>query len=316
MKPNTLFSLALFVLVSIYMPATAEITTLEVPLWDQTPPGSEGISEPGSVTTHGKPPRSDRWVRGVINPKLTVYRPDPSRATGAAAVVFPGGGYAFLSIDKEGHYVAHWLAERGLVGVVVPYRCGREEYQHPVPMHDAQRSIQFVRSRAEEWNIDPDQIGVVGFSAGGHLAATAATQWIGAQKSADPVLGVSSRPDFAVLVYPVISFSSEIKQGRSVNNLLGNNPEAHLVKNLSADEQVSKQTPPTLLIHSADDRAVPVENSIRYLQACRKHEVPCELHVYESGNHGYGMWRDNETISQWPQALETWLIERELAKAP
>lgn len=283
----------------------------EVPLWEGVPPGSEQVDSEARYEQRGSEDRSNRWSTGVTRPILSVYAPAPDKSTGAAVVVLPGGGYGGHAIDKEGHFVARWLSERGVVGVVCPYRCGGGPHQHPAPMDDAQRAIQSIRSMAETWDIDPDAIGVMGFSAGGHLAATTATQWLDADSQADdPVRRVTSRPDFAVLVYPVISMRPEVSHGGSHTNLLGENASEELIASLSADERVTAQTPPTLLIHSADDGAVPVENPLRFFRACRKHEVPVEMHLYESGGHGYGMWADKGTVADWPAAFESWLVAR------
>ena len=278
---------------------------LELPLWEGVPPGSEAFTgEENYVTTpHG-------WLTGVSRPTLTIYRPTAERSTGAAVVIFPGGGYSGQAIDHEGHDVARWLCDRGVVGVVSSYRCGGGVHQHPVPMNDAQRAIQLVRSKATEWGMDPAKIGAMGFSAGGHLTATVTTQWIDADPHADESLRrVSSRPDFSVLVYGVISFRDEVTHKGSRQNLLGAEPTEAQIAALSADERVTKQTPPSFLVHSADDDAVPLANSQRFYDACVAHGVPAELHLYESGGHGYGMEAKGPN---WAVALEAWLASRDL----
>lgn len=267
----------------------------------------------GDYKNRGTAERPDGWLAGVTEPTIAIHEPAGER-TGAAVVICPGGGYAGQAVDKEGHYVARWLAERGVVGVVLPYRCGGAPHQHPAPRDDVWRAIQLVRSQADSLVVDPDKIGVMGFSAGGHLAATAATQWTNGDPDADdPVERVGSRPDFAVLVYPVISMRDGVTHGGSRRNLLGDTPTEAEIAALSADERVTAETPPTLLIHSVDDNAVPVENAQRFYDACRRHGVPAEMHLYETGGHGYGMWASEGSVARWPDALVSWLAARGLA---
>ena len=285
---------------------------LEIALWEGTPPGSERFTGQAKYDNRNSAP-PDRWLTGVGKPVLTVYPPE-DESSRAAVVVFPGGGYRGQAIDKEGHDIARWLARRGVLAVVVPYRCGGGVHQHPVPLSDAQRAVQLVRSRSDEWDIDPDKIGVMGFSAGGHLAATAATQWLEGETTSDEWLRhLSSRPDFAVLVYPVISMREGVTHGGSRLNLLGDSPSEELVANMSADERITADTPPTLIIHSVDDKVVPVENAQRFYDSCRRHGVPCEMHLYETGGHGYGMKIKEGTVANWPDVLEDWMVARGLA---
>lgn len=296
------------------MSAASADGPLEVALW----PTSEPLDAKSIGTYEDRPHagRKNRWLTGVTAPVLSVYRPEASRATGAAVVIFPGGGYGGQAIDKEGNYVAKWLAERGVTGVVVPYRCGGGEHRHPVPNQDAQRAMQTVRRNAEAWGIDPHQVGVMGFSAGGHLAAmTAVTGSDGDPVAGDAIDRVSSRPDFAILVYPVISMRKGVTHGGSRTNLLGSNPSEELVAETSADERITADTPPTLLIHSIDDGAVPVANPQRFYDACRSKGVPVEMHLYETGGHGYGMWVEKGSVAGWPAVLEAWLLGRGLAAA-
>lgn len=294
--------------------ASGEIVVTEQRLWE----GVAGIVSAGEPNheSRGTNARPNRWTTGVTDPVLSLYRPDPATATGAACVVCPGGGYGGLAIDKEGHYVARWLAQRGVLGVVLPYRCGGGAHRFPVPQQDAQRAIRLVRSRAADWGVATGRVGVMGFSAGGHLAAITATGAGDAlPRGVDPLEGVSARPDFAVLVYPVISMREGVTHGGSRRQLLGELPDQALIAATSADEQVSEATPPTLLIHSIDDRAVPVANAQRFYEACRAAGVPVELHLYETGGHGYGMWATEGSVAGWPDVLEAWLRGRDLAKA-
>ncbi|HVO09425.1 MAG TPA: alpha/beta hydrolase [Vicinamibacteria bacterium] len=248
----------------------------------------------------------------VDKPKITVYRAPAATANGTAVVVCPGGGYGVLAADHEGRQVAEWLNSFGVSAFVLQYRLG-PRYQHPAPLQDAQRAIRTVRARSAEWGIDPRRIGILGFSAGGHLASTAATHFDAGQPgSSDPVERVSSRPDFAVLVYPVISMKDPVTHAGSRRNLLGENPEANLVELLSNEQQVSAQTPPSFLFHTADDEAVPVENSLLFFEALHKAGVPAELHVFAHGHHGVGLAPDDPVLSQWPKLCEAWMRARTL----
>lgn len=282
-----------------------ETAPLELSLWEGVPPGSEDFTGEEKYVTvpHG-------WLTGVSRPTVTVYRPSAERSTGAAVVIFPGGGYGGQAIGHEGHAIARWLCDRGVVGVVASYRCGGGVHQHPVPMNDAQRAIQLVRSKGTDWGVDPAKVGVMGFSAGGHLTATVTTQWLDADPAADePLRRVTSRPDFSVLVYGVISLREGVTHNGSRKNLLGDEPTESQIAALSADERVSPQTPPTFLVHSADDDVVPLANSQRFYDACLAHDVPAELHLYETGGHGYGMEKKGPN---WAVALEAWLATRDL----
>jgi len=220
-------------------------------------------------------------------PTLTPYLPPAENCTGAAIIVCPGGGYSHLA-DHEGGPVAEWLNTLGITAFVLKYRYG-PRYRHPAPLRDAARAIRTLRARAAEWGIDQNRIGILGFSAGGHLASTIGTHFdSGKSDAADEIERVSSRPDLMVLIYPVISMR-EFTHAGSKRMLLGENPSPDLVTLLSNDEQVSKQTPPAFLVHTADDPAVPVENSLRFAAALRKAKVPVEIHVYEHGPHGFGL---------------------------
>lgn len=241
-------------------------------------------------------------------PSLTSYLPDPAVATGTAIVVCPGGGYRNLAMDHEGKQVAEWLNSLGVAAFVLKYRLG-PRYHHPAMMQDVQRAIQMVRKRAPELKIAPDRIGVMGFSAGGHLASTAATHFA---KDAD---GVSSRPDFAILCYPVITMKEAFVHKGSRENLLGKNPDPKLMDEMSNETQVTAQTPPTFLFHTSDDPGVPVENSVYFYLALRKAGVPAEMHLFEHGRHGVGLAQNDPVLKIWPSLLENWLRARELIRA-
>jgi acetyl esterase/lipase len=237
-------------------------------------------------------------------PTLTTYLPK-GKATGAAVIVCPGGGYNHLA-DHEGRPVAEWLSSIGITAFVLKYRLG-PRYHHPAPLQDAARAIRLVRARATEWQIDPKRIGILGFSAGGHLASTIGTHFdAGQANSADAIERVSSRPDVMILIYPVITMGGFAHSG-SRKELLGENPSAEMVALLSNEEQVTKQTPPTFLVHTANDSAVPVENSLRFADALRKMNVPFELHIYERGPHGFGLGGNNPVLLSWPGRCADWL---------
>jgi acetyl esterase/lipase len=243
----------------------------------------------------------------VDRPKITLYRADPAHASGAAVVVCPGGGYGVVAADHEGRQVAEWLNSLGVSAFVLQYRLG-PRYHHPAPLSDAQRAIRVVRAHAADWGIDPSRVGILGFSAGGHLTSTAATHFdAGRPDAADLVERQSSRPDFAVLAYPVISLVDPVAHAGSRRNLLGETPDPALVESLSNDKQVSAQTPPCFLFHTADDQAVPVENSLLFFAALRRAGLPGELHVFAHGRHGVGLAQDDPSLSQWPRLCAQWM---------
>lgn len=240
-------------------------------------------------------------------PEITVYPAPAGSTTRTAVVVFPGGGYVNLAMNHEGRDIASWLNARGVTAFVLKYRLA-PRYRHPSMLQDAQRAVRTARSLAEKLGYDQNRVGIWGFSAGGHLASTASTHFDAGNPSAsDPIERHSSRPDFAVLCYPVISFDDAIAHSGSKRNLLGENPDPKLVENLSNEKQVTAQTPPTFLFHTGDDPGVPVENSIHYYLALRKHKVPAELHVYQHGRHGVGLAPFDPILSTWPARLEAWL---------
>lgn len=273
--------------------AAAEV----VPLWPGRAPGALGDGP------------EDR-------PTLTVYRPfgrTPADGPGAAVVVAPGGGYGFLAANHEGRQVANWLNSLGVTAFVLRYRVG-PRYRHPVPLGDAQRALRLVRARAAAYGVRPDQVGMLGFSAGGHLAATAATRFdAGRPDAADPVERQSSRPDFVVLGYPVISFVEPYAHRGSAENLLG--PAARdtaVLAELSAERHVTARTPPAFLFHTDADTGVPAENSVAFYLALRRAGVPAELHVFARGAHGAGMAGDEPALGRWPELVAEWMRGRGL----
>jgi acetyl esterase/lipase len=267
-------------------PAVEPPTTLR--LWKGDAPGAKGTQD------------SDI-------PTITLYLAAKDKATGGAFVVCPGGGYGGLA-GHEGEPVAKWLNTLGVTSVVLKYRLGSHGYRHPVELGDVQRAIRTVRANSSEWGVDPKRIGVLGFSAGGHLASSAATHFdAGDPKAADPVDQLSCRPDLAILIYPVITMTDPFTHGGSRQNLLGDKPDSQLIDLMSNEKQVTPQTPPCFLVHTADDGAVPVENSLNFAAACRKNHVPVELHVFEHGPHGFGLGGNDPVLSTWPTDAARWL---------
>lgn len=243
----------------------------------------------------------------VDKPWMWVYPAAKETANGTAVVVCPGGGYGGHAVDHEGTQIARWYNSIGVTAFVLKYRLG-QRYRHPAPMQDVQRAIQYVRANAEKYGVAPHRIGIMGFSAGGHLASTSATHFLAADPQAtDPVARVSSRPDFAVLAYPVITMTEPWGHGGSKRNLLGDNPDPELAKSLSNDLMVTPETPPTFLFHTAEDTAVPVENALAFFAAMRKHKVPGEMHIYQFGPHGVGFAPGDPALSTWKERLHDWL---------
>lgn len=255
------------------------------------------------------------WPNGTPNalgeeqedkPTLVPYLVEGSEPT-AAVIVCPGGGYARRA-NHEGEPVAQWLNSLGISAFVVHYRVA--PYRHPNPLMDAQRAIRTVRSRANEWNIDPNRVGILGFSAGGHVAGSAGTHYdAGRPDAEDPIERESSRPDLLVLCYAVISFGPYAHKG-SLTNLLGESPDPSLVELMSHELQVTEDTPPTFLWHTADDASVPVENSLLFASALSRNRVPFELHVFESGRHGLGLAAEQHGVRAWTDVCASWLQQR------
>lgn len=249
-------------------------------------------------------------------PTLTVYRPWGHNLTGTSVIVAPGGSYGFLAANHEGRQVANWFNAMGVTAFVLKYRLG-PRYHHPIELEDAQRAIRLVRSRAREFEVLPDRLGMMGFSAGGHLASTAATHFdSGNPAAANAIDHVSSRPDFVILGYPVITFAAPYAHGGSAKNLLGENPDPKLVQELSNELHVTPQTPPTFLFTTSEDNVVPAENSVSFYLALHKAGVPAELHIFEKGAHGVGLDLGDPALSEWPVLLANWLRDRGLLSKP
>lgn len=272
-------------LVSIAASATEP---MQIPLWNDGAPGAS--------------------TKPQDEPALFQYRPISADASKAAVIICPGGGYGHLSMEKEGSRIAEWLNSFGVTAFVLRYRHSGTGHQHPTPTVDGQRAIRTVRSRAGEWDIDPQKIGVMGFSAGGHLTSTLGTHFdAGNDEASDPIDRASSRPDFLILCYPVITLSEDYTHRGSRDNLLGKDPDPELVVSLSNERQVTSETPPTFLFHTDEDTAVPPQNSVVFYEALHRAGVPAELHIYRNGGHGAGMAQDILGTRDWPARCRAWL---------
>lgn len=276
--------------------ARISIAQATFPLWNGPAPGALGTAEKDI-------------------PTLTVFLPDSGKSTGAAMVICPGGGYSHLAA-KEGEDYARFFGKHGISSFVLKYRLGSDGYRYPAIFEDVARALRLVRSEASKWGINPEEVGIIGSSAGGHLAATLLTHYdAGNAKSADLVERVSSRPDFGVLCYPVISMGAITHQG-SKQNLLGENPSQELVDLLSNEKRVTPNTPPCFIWQTSEDKTVSVENSLVFADALAKNKVPFELHIYEKGRHGLGLG-DKYPFTHalpWTEELLRWLRLRDFVK--
>lgn len=277
-----------------------------IPLWEGDPPNYQ---ETGEVTIWDT---SDIVrVRNVQMPDMAVFLPSKKNATGEAVIICPGGGYHILAYDWEGSDIARWFNSKGIAAVVLKYRLpisASNKIPHKSPLMDAQRAMRLVRHHAGQWNIDPLKVGIMGFSAGGHLASTLSTHYdAGDPDNADPVERQSCRPDYSILIYPVISFDSEVSHSGSARALLGENPDEEMLRFFSNDLQVNDNTPPAILIHSQDDKSVPIENSIRYYKALVENGISSEIHTYPYGGHGYSLAIGKGHLSTWPDRVIDWI---------
>ena len=275
--------------------ASENLKPVVMDLWPDGAPGDNGITEPEKESVCG--------VTNVSKPEIIVYLPPKDKATGSAVVVIPGGGYSEVCLVEEGHGIADLLIHKGIAAIVVKYRLPNG--YKDIPAMDARRAIRTVRYNAEKWNIDPSKIGVWGFSAGGHLASTVATVFdSGNNDAAYPIEKQSSRPDFAVLFYPVISMKDGVTHSDSRKCLLGPDPSKSLIEQYSNENRVSDKTPPTFMLHCSDDGCVPVENSLGYYRSMIQHDNECELLIFEKGSHGPGAFKGNPS---WESAFDSWL---------
>jgi acetyl esterase/lipase len=244
----------------------------------------------------------------VTNPMLFLFLPPKEKASGTAVLICPGGGYSMLAFNHEGIAIAKWLNENGIAGIILKYRLPSDlimKDKSVGPLQDAQEALRVIRRNATGWNINPSRIGVVGFSAGGHLASTLSTHF--AETVYDVKDTVSARPDFSILIYPVITFDASFTHAGSRRNLIGDNPSEEMIRKFSNELQITDKTPPTFIVHSGDDKTVPVKNSIVYYDAIKNYNTPSELHIFEKGGHGYGLSVNSGTQSVWPDLCLRWM---------
>jgi acetyl esterase/lipase len=284
------------------LPASAQSRTpgLEQPrkllLWEHGAPGALGTDE------------SDQ-------PSVEYFPPWGKNESGTCVIVAPGGSYGMLASNHEGRQAANYFNALGIAAFVLTYRLG-PRYHHPIELGDAQRAIRLVRSRAAEFDVRPDRIGIMGFSAGGHLASSAGTHFdAGHADASDPIDRASSRPDFLILAYPVITMEAPFAHEGSRKNLLGDNPDPKLVELMSNELQVTPQTPPTFIFTTSNDDVVPVENSVMFYSALHKAGVPAELHIFAEGPHGVGLDLSDPALGEWPKLLSNWMAGRGLLSA-
>lgn len=302
---NSIFKFKALILLTFFT-CNAYAQDKVIKLWPDGVPGSiknDTYAEEPTIT-NGEP---TRYVR-VTEPTLTVFLPPEEKAAGTAVLICPGGGYATLAFSHEGYAIARWLNENGIAGIILKYRLPSDlimKDKSVGPLQDAQEALRIIRRHSAEWNINPRKIGVIGFSAGGHLASTLSTHYD--EKVYEAKDTTSARPDFSILVYPVITFDVSFTHAGSRRNLIGENPSEEAIKYFSNELQINEKTPPAFLVHSGDDKGVPVKNSIVYYQGLQKYNIPSELHVFQKGGHGYGLSVDNGTQSAWPTLCISWL---------
>ncbi|WP_405396255.1 alpha/beta hydrolase [Maribacter sp. Asnod2-G09] len=278
-----------------------------IPLWPKDKIPNQIKNSEKEVHEHDEILR----ISKVQVPTMEVYLPSKRDATGEAVLIFPGGGYGILAYDWEGTDIAKFFNSKGIAGIVVKYRLPSDVSQNDkkyVPLIDAQRAIRLVRSNAEQFNLKSDKIGIIGFSAGGHLASTLGTHFNEkVYKAVDEMDNESARPDFMALGYPVISFGEMTHQG-SKRNLIGENPSIDMVDYFSNEKQVTEQTPPTFLLHATDDTVVPVENSLLFYKAVKEKGVSATMHIYPKGGHGFGLGLHDEHLKDWSGRLIDWIV--------
>ncbi len=304
-----LLKLTLAIILFNFLIINAYTQNATLKLWPSGIPGSvknESYVEKPSLTNG-----EVTWIVNVSDPQLYVFLPSPEKSTGAAVLICPGGGYAGLAIAHEGIAIAKWLNENGIAGIILKYRLPSDltmKDKSVGPLQDAQEAIRVIRRNSVEWKINPARVGVIGFSAGGHLASTLSTHF--ERKVYDVTDNTSARPDFSILIYPVITFDSTFTHAGSRSNLIGDNPTDEAVRYFSNELQITEKTPPVFLVHSADDDVVPVKNSIVYFEGIQKYNSPSELHIFQKGGHGYGLSAGNGTQSAWPGMCISWIKEK------
>lgn len=280
--------------------------SLNLKLWPEGIPGSVTRADYTEVSTIENGIIT-RWIK-VTDPSLTVLLPPKEKATGTAVLICPGGGYGVLAFNHEGNDIAKWLNDNGIAGIILKYRLPSDLIMKDKsigPLQDAQEAMRIIRRNAASWDINPSKIGVIGFSAGGHLASTLSTHFD--EKVYDVKDNTSARPDFSILMYPVITMDASFTHMGSRRNLIGEIPSEEAVRRFSNELQVNEKTPPAFLVHSADDKAVPIKNSMTYYESLSKYNIPSELHIFQKGGHGYGLAVNRETQSAWPDLCLRWL---------
>jgi acetyl esterase/lipase len=297
---------SLLTLILAIMTFLAQAQEFSISLWSGIPPLQNDMGLKEEVVAEGI-----IRIANVQTPSIDVYLPAKQISTGKAVVIFPGGGYGILAYDWEGTDFAKWLNSQGIAGIVVKYRLPiSKSLTDPkeVPLMDAQRAIRLVRQNATAWNIDPAKVGVMGFSAGGHLASTVSTQYMHeVDRPKDAIDGLSARPDFSILAYPVITFQDGSVHGGSRKNLIGENASQELMDRFSGELNVNTETPPTFLVHAQDDKGVPIENSLLYYQALHKNGVKASLHIYPTGGHGFAFGLGKGAVESWRDVLLAWM---------
>lgn len=306
MQKRTKHILMSLLLLSIFGAIQAQDRTIKV--WPQGAPEANQAPAAEKTTVNGV-----MRVENISEAEMYVFLPEKEKNTGAAMVICPGGGYAIEAIDHEGYQIARFLQQNGITGIVLKYRLPYGN--HRIPLMDTQRAIRLVRSKASEWQINPQKIGIVGSSAGGHLASTAGTHFdLGKADSTDPIDRLSCRPDFMLLLYPVVTMQEGWTHMGSRNNLLGKTPDAALIDFYSNELQVSDQTPPAFFILADDDKAVPPQNSIEIYMAMKRHNIPAEMHIFSQGGHGFGLGKA-APLNTWPEMFISWMKAQKIIES-
>jgi len=303
MKTRNLLTVIIIAIISV-LNSNAQQKTMD--LWPGGIPGlvfTDSYIEK-STASEGLITRFEK----TTNPMIYIFLPTREKATGTAVLICPGGGYAALAFGHEGNAIASWLNDNGIAGIILKYRLPSDLIMKDKsigPLQDAQEAMRIIRRNAVAWNIDPKKVGVIGFSARGHLASTLSTHY--ADKVYDVADTISARPDFSLLIYPVITMDSSFTHAGSRKNLIGDKPSDEAIKSFSNELQVNEKTPPAFMVHSADDQTVPVKNSIVYYEQLVKYKIPSELHIFQKGGHGYGLGGSKDTQSAWPGLCINWL---------
>jgi len=300
------FLLSFLLLVILAHNASSQTTIINV--WPDGIPGSlrsETYFEESTVTGD-----IVSLYEKVTDPTLTVFLPPAEKATGTAVLICPGGGYGVLAFDHEGFAIARWLNSNGIAGIILKYRLPSDMIMKDKsvgPLQDAQEAMRIIRRNASQWKINSHRIGVIGFSAGGHLASTLSTHF--AEKVYEVKDTTSARPDFSLLIYPVVTFDSTFTHAGTRQNLVGDKPSEYTIRYFSNEYRITRNTPPAFLVHSADDKVVPVKNSIVYFEGLVRNNIQAEMHIFQKGGHGYGLAINRGTESAWPELCLSWLKE-------